>query len=109
MNCIKEYQINLAGDSQGLTGVIPSGHRMLITEANYYHNGTSWELLMIVYTYKDSNYSNALINDNIPVNEIIVDLGDALPTTGIKTTVKNKMNILLDGYSNVGPGSYTEI
>ena len=108
MNCIKEYQINKSGDTSGLVGAIPSNHMLCVVSAYVYNNGSDWSLRMTVLTYKDKSYTETIKNDNFPINDIVVSLGDTVPSSGIKTLVKNEMSTLLDGFENVGSGNYTE-
>ncbi len=108
MNCIKEYQINKAGDTSGIIGAIPTNHRLCIVAAYVYNNGTKWGLRMTLLTYKDDSYSETIKNDNFKTNEVIVDLGDTVPASGLKTLIKNAMSPILNDLNNVGSGNYTE-
>ena len=110
MKNIKEYEIDVVGDTQGLIGAIPANHRIVVVGAQYYHNSMDdiWMLKMDVCTFEDGTYTQLVVNDNMPDSAVVVELGANLPSSGLKTTVKNQMNILLDGFSNVGSGNYTE-
>jgi hypothetical protein len=110
MNFIKEYEIDVAGSTGGIADSIPANHRMLVTDICVFYDAIAekWKMKMTVCTYEDNTYSQAIQNDNMPDNGVVVVLGDNLPATAIITTVKNEMNTLLDGYANVGDGNYTE-
>lgn len=104
---IKEYEIDVAGNSYGQQ--LPANHRMLVMGSLVRVKDTDdgYDLILFVDTYTDSNHDTKVKNDLIPDDQVTIDLGATLPTSGTKTLAKNNFETWLD--SNVGENDWTEI
>lgn len=103
---IKEYQVNVAGDSNGL--VIPSGHRIVVEEIKgIYFDGTNWCTSLVVRTYTDNTYTKQVENDIIELDMCIGAIGATLTADGVKVLAENVIEPILDEF--VGPSNYITI
>lgn len=105
MSAIKEYEILVAGNSNGLQ--IPVNHRVIVTSQRVFFENGNWVLKLDVCTCTDDTHENQVLNDLFVSNKKYFDLGASIPSSGIKTLVKNNMNSFLD--SEIGSENYTEI
>ena len=68
MNTIKEYQIDIDGESNGL--IIPAGFRIVVQHAliQSIQNDPvkNYQMDLQTATYKDDTHTKAIPNDNIP-------------------------------------------
>lgn len=105
MSFIKEYEITIAGASNGL--VIPANFRILIQGAVMDSNASNDPKLSCqVPTYVDSTHADTVVNDAIAQAQEF-DLVTADLSTAINTLVDAKIRPLID--TAYGAGNVTVI
>lgn len=105
MAYIKEYEVQVAGNSNGL--VIPANHRIVVESSQLHWNGTEWCVQLIVKTYKDDSHSIKVDNDALPLDMCVDGVGATLPTDGTAVLVENAIEPILDTY--YGSSNYITI